>query len=162
MTIRERGATSRPAKREKSCFSFLLAPLVVPGKAGEVVPSATRTQTTLAATVAGARHTPVSWTVLVECVSRAGDCCGEGGLGSSRRWHDHRPASRTGQGGSCLSSARNTRFLPLPRPGQLRVEGSLLRVEGGRPLPCLKRRRLDLPNQSRRSYLLSCSAYSYL
>ena len=29
---------------------------------------------------------------------RAGDCCGEGGLGSSRRWHDHRPASRTGQG----------------------------------------------------------------
>ena len=24
-------------------------------------------------------------------VSRAGDCCGEGGLGSSRRWHDHLP-----------------------------------------------------------------------
>ena len=60
------------------------------------------------------------------------------GLGSSRRWHDHRPASRTGQGGSCSSSARNSRSLPLPRPGQLRVEGSLLRVEGGRPLPCLK------------------------
>ena len=24
-------------------------------------------------------------------VSRAGDCCGEGGLGSSRRWHDQPP-----------------------------------------------------------------------
>ena len=76
-------------------------------------------------------------------VSRAGDGCGEEGLGSSRRWHDHRPASRTGQGGSCLSSARNSRFLPIPRPGQLRVEGSLLRVEGGRPLPRLKGQRLD-------------------
>ena len=30
-------------------------------------------QTTLAATVAGARHVPVSWTVLVECVSRKRD-----------------------------------------------------------------------------------------
>ena len=85
-------------------------------------------------------------------VSRAGDCCGEGGLGSSRRWHDHRPASRTGQGGSCLSSARNSRFLPLPRPGQLRVEGSPFRVEGGRPLPCLKGQRLDRPDQCRRSH----------
>ena len=85
-------------------------------------------------------------------VSRAGDCCGEGGLGSSRRWHDHRPASRTGQGGSCLSSARNSRFLPLPRPEQLRVEGSPFRVEGGRPLPCLKGRRPDRPDQSRRSH----------
>ena len=85
-------------------------------------------------------------------VSRAGDCCGEGGLGSSRRWHDHRPASRTGQGGSCLSSARNSRFLPLPRPGQLRVEGILLRVEGGRPLPRLKGQRLDRPDQCRRSH----------
>ena len=45
-------------------------------------------------------------------LSRAGDCCGEGGLLSSRRWHDHRPASRTGQGGSCSSSARNSRSLP--------------------------------------------------
>ena len=74
-------------------------------------------------------------------VSRAGDCCGEGGLGSSRRWHDHRPASRTGQGGSCSSSARKSRSLPLPRPEQLRVEGSPFRVESGRPLPCLKGRR---------------------
>ena len=44
-----------------------------PGCRAVVVPSATRTQTTLAATVAGARHVPVGWTVLVECVSRKRD-----------------------------------------------------------------------------------------
>ena len=55
-------------------------------------------------------------------VSRAGDDCGV--VVSKRRWHDHRPASQTGQGGACSRSARNRRSPPLPRPEQRRVEGS--------------------------------------
>ena len=39
---------------------------------------------------------------------------------------DHSPASQTGQGGACSRSARNRRSPPLPRPEQLRVEGSPL------------------------------------
>ena len=57
-------------------------------------------------------------------VSRAGDDCGV--VVVKRRWHDHRPASQTGQGGACSRSARNRRSPPLPRPEQLRVEGSRL------------------------------------
>ena len=52
-------------------------------------------------------------------MSRAGDDCGVVVL--KRRWHDHRPASQTGQGGACSCSARNRRSA-LPRPEQLRVE----------------------------------------
>jgi len=59
-------------------------------------------------------------------VSRAGDDCGMVVACTKRRWHDHRPASQTGQGGACSRSARNRRRLPLPRPEQLRVEGSPL------------------------------------
>ena len=55
-------------------------------------------------------------------VSRAGDDCGVVVL--KRRWHDHRPASQTGQGGGCSRSARNRRSPPLPRPEQRRAEGS--------------------------------------
>ena len=55
-------------------------------------------------------------------VSRAGDDCGV--VVVKRRWHDHRPASQTGQGGGCSRSARNRRSPPLPRPEQRRVEGS--------------------------------------
>ena len=58
-------------------------------------------------------------------VSRAGDGCGVVVSSTKRRWHDHRPASQTGQGGACSRSARNRRSPPLPRPEQLR-----LRVEG--------------------------------
>ena len=57
-------------------------------------------------------------------VSRAGDDCGV--VVVKRRWHDHRPASQTGQGGACSRSARNRRSPPLPRPEQRRVEGSPL------------------------------------
>ena len=57
-------------------------------------------------------------------VSRAGDDCGV--VVVKRRWHDHRPASQTGQGGACSRSARNRRFPPLPRPEQRRMEGSPL------------------------------------
>ena len=59
-------------------------------------------------------------------VSRAGDDCGV--VVVKRRWHDHRPASHTGQGGACSRSARNRRSPPLPRPEQLRVEGSPFEV----------------------------------
>jgi len=59
-------------------------------------------------------------------VSRAGDGCGVVVSSTKRRWHDHRPASQTGQGGACSRSARNRRSPPLPRPEQLRVEGSPL------------------------------------
>ena len=45
---------------------------------------------------------------------------------SKRRWHDHLPASQTGQGGAVSCSAGNRRSPPLPRPEQLRVEGSPL------------------------------------
>ena len=45
---------------------------------------------------------------------------------TKRRWHDHRPASQTGQGGAFSCSAGNRRPPPLSRPGQLRVEGSPL------------------------------------
>ena len=45
---------------------------------------------------------------------------------TKRRWHDHRPASQTGQGGACARAARNRRSPPLPRPEQRRVEGSPL------------------------------------
>ncbi len=55
-------------------------------------------------------------------VSRAGDDCGV--VVVKRRWHDHRPASQTGQGGACSRSARNRRSPPLPRPEQRRAEGS--------------------------------------
>ena len=57
-------------------------------------------------------------------VSRAGDDCGVVVL--KQRWHNHRPASQTGQGGACSRSARNGRSPPLPRPEQRRVEGSPL------------------------------------
>ena len=57
-------------------------------------------------------------------VSRAGDDCGVVVL--KRSWHDHRPASQTGQGGACSRPARNRRSPPLPRPEQRRVEGSPL------------------------------------
>ena len=57
-------------------------------------------------------------------VSRAGDDCGV--VVVKRRWHDHRPASQTGQGGACSRSARNRRSPPLPRPEQPRLEGSPL------------------------------------
>ena len=46
------------------------------------------------------------------------------GSSTKRRWHDHRPASHTEQGGACSCSARNRRSPPLPRPEQRRVEGS--------------------------------------
>ena len=49
-----------------------------------------------------------------------------GGSSTKRRWHDHRSASQTGQGGACSCSARNRRSPPLPRPEQRRVEGSPL------------------------------------
>ena len=45
-------------------------------------------------------------------VSRAGDGCGV--LVVKPRWHDHRPASQTGQGGACSRSARNRRSPPSP------------------------------------------------
>ena len=59
-------------------------------------------------------------------VSRAGDDCGV--VVVKRRWHDHRPASQTGQGGACSRSARNRRSPPLPRPEQRRVDGSPFEV----------------------------------
>ena len=55
-----------------------------------VVPSATRTQTTLAATVAGARHVPVGWTVLVECVSRKRDALRDSANGTRLEGRDPR------------------------------------------------------------------------
>ena len=55
-----------------------------------VVPSATRTQTTLAATVAGARHVPVGWTVLVECVSRKRDALRDSADGTRLEGRDPR------------------------------------------------------------------------
>ena len=57
-------------------------------------------------------------------MSRAGDDCGVVVL--KRRWHDHRPASQTGQGGACSRSARNRRSPPLSRPEQRRMDGSPL------------------------------------
>ena len=59
-------------------------------------------------------------------VSRAGDGCGVVVSSTKRRWHDHRPASQTGQGGACSRSARNRRSPPLPQPEQRRVDGSPL------------------------------------
>ena len=53
-------------------------------------------------------------------VSRAGDGCGVVVSSTTRRWHDHRPALQTGQGGACSRSARNRRSPPLPRPEQPR------------------------------------------
>ena len=61
-----------------------------PGCRAVVVPSATRTQTTLAATVAGARHVPVGWTVLVECVSRKRDALRDSAEGTRLEGRDPR------------------------------------------------------------------------
>ena len=61
-----------------------------PGCRAVVVPSATRTQTTLAATVAGARHVPVGWTVLVECVSRKRDALRDSADGTRLEGRDPR------------------------------------------------------------------------
>ena len=61
-----------------------------PGCRAVVVPSATRTQTTLAATVAGARHVPVGWTVLVECVSPRRDALRDSADGTRLEGRDPR------------------------------------------------------------------------
>ena len=70
------------------------------------------------------RHTLDEDSPADEIVSRAGDGCGVVVSSTKRRWHYHRPASQTGQGGACSRSARNRRAPPLPRPEQRRVDGS--------------------------------------
>ena len=74
------------------------------------------------------RHTLDEDSPADEIVSRAGDGCGVVVSSTKRRWHYHRPASQTGQGGACSRSARNRRSPPLPRPEQRRVDGSPFEV----------------------------------
>ncbi len=106
-----------------------------------VVQSATRTQTTLAATVAGARHVPVGWTVLVECVSRKRDALRDSADGTrlegrdlrGHGWQPWRGARlREDQDGSTGKFLADTRAVELTA-GALRSHASQVTCHGVRP-----------------------------